>query len=790
MGPTRSRGYAPEPSDAAPPDQESVPSAERGESAVQAADGTASATTAVVAVAVAVPLRRLFDYRCPQPAPSPGCRVLVPFGSTRRIGVVIGARSPNESDAGEHVLRDVVKVVDEVPAVDRERLQLAQWAWRYYHAPPGEVVAALLPAMLRAGRFPLTGDEGAPLRVRRGDQPAWWLAAGEPGEVACVLANAPRQWALWELLHAAGSGLDDGSLGVACRRRGWSSWRQTLRTLCAKGLVEPRAPAPQPAPSVAPPLNPEQRHAVSRVVEALGAFRVLLLDGVTGSGKTEVYLAASQMALRLGRQVLVLVPEIGLTPQLIARFQHRLGVAIAVMHSGLTEAQRLASWDQARLGEARVILGTRSAVFAPLLNPGLVVVDEEHDTSLKQHEGFRYHARDVAIKRAQGLGVPVLLGSATPSLESLHNCERGHYERLRLTRRAGRAHPPRQVIVDLRGQPLLDGLSPQLLAAAEASLERGEQALLFVNRRGYAPILLCHHCGWMQACDQCSAYLSLHLSPPRLWCHHCGHSRPVPAACPSCGCADLIAVGTGTERLERALQRRFPQFPLVRLDRDSTRRRGALESALNEIRSGQARLLVGTQMLAKGHDFPDVTCVGVLDVDRGLFGSDFRALEQLAQLITQVSGRAGRAEKPGLVLLQTHHPHHPLLSTLVGAGYEAFATAALAERAAARLPPFTALALLRGEGEDAQRLDAFFQRACEHLRHCMAAVGESDIELFGPAPAPMARRMGRHRRQLAVHGRDRLGLQRVLRPWVEALDRERVGRGLRWNLDVDPVDMH
>jgi primosomal protein N' (replication factor Y) len=530
--------------------------------------------------------------------------------------------------------------------------------------------------------------------------------------------------------------------------------------------------------------TPDQAAAVATVGGALGRFGAFLLHGVTGSGKTEVYLQLIERVLAAGRGALVLVPEIALTPQLVARFRTRLAAPVVALHSSLADGARLEAWRAASSGRAPVVIGTRSAVFTPMPGLGLVVVDEEHDASYKQQDGFRYSGRDLAVARAQRAGVPVVLGSATPSLESLANAASGRYARLSLPERTGRAGKPRVTVVDLRVNPARDGLSPPAIAAIERHLAERGQVLVFLNRRGYAPTLFCSGCGWIAPCHACDARLTVHQSRAVLACHHCGAEETLPFACPRCG-NELAAVGEGTERVEATLTQLFPRAPLVRIDRDVIRRRGDLEDALAAVNDGRARILLGTQMLTKGHDFPDVTLVVVLAADQGLFGADFRASERLAQQIVQVAGRAGRGDRPGEVLIQTSYPEHPLLKCLVTEGYEGFAALALEERRAAAWPPFSHLALLRADSP--ARAEAFeFLRAAESVAPDRRA---GRIRLLGPAPAAMARRAGRHRAQLLVEAPARSALQAFLAAWVPAVAALKPPRTLRWSLDVDPAEV-
>jgi primosomal protein N' (replication factor Y) len=525
---------------------------------------------------------------------------------------------------------------------------------------------------------------------------------------------------------------------------------------------------------------------VDSVRAAPTGFTAWLLEGVTGSGKTEVYLQLIADQLRDSKQVLVLVPEIGLTPQLVARFQQRFTLPISVLHSGLNDAERWRAWQQAASGTARLIIGTRSAIFTPLKHPGLIVIDEEHDGSFKQQDGLRYSARDLAVWRAHQLAIPVLLGSATPSLESLYNVQQGRYRHLLLPERAGEACHPRMHLLDLRQQPMQDLLSKTLIDAIRHHLDRGGQTLLFLNRRGFAPVLLCHACGWVAACQRCDARLTLHQQQRELRCHHCGSQRRVDAFCPSCGSSELIAIGEGTQRIEQTLQTLFAQHTVLRIDRDSTRRKGALESALDEASSGRAKILLGTQMLAKGHHFPEVTLVAILDADQGLFSSDFRASERMAQLIIQVAGRAGRADRPGEVIIQTHHPDHPLLLQLVQQGYPAFARSALVERQQTGFPPFTSMALLRAEASRAELPRDFLEQA----RRLAETRPEPRVQLWGPVAAPMERRAGRYRAQLLIQSPQRNALQRFLDGWIPALESIRQVRQVRWSIDVDPIDTY
>ncbi len=716
-------------------------------------------------VALPVPVPRLFDYRPADggvTAADVGCRVRVPFGPRELVGVVAGIGAPDaDAPAAKAGHR-----LDDAPLFHGELLESLRWLARYTHAPLGEVFATAMPAPLRQGE-PLADTHAWGWRLTEAGQTALPRLRGKPRRLAELLEEAARdEDALADLL-------DD--------------WRAAARALAGRGLLErfalPRR-AGEPAMRSAPVLNPEQQSAVDALLAARGGFAPFLLDGVTGSGKTEVYLQAISDCIARGRQALVLVPEIGLTPQTLKRFRERLGVPVHALHSGLGDGERARTWAACLRGEARVVVGTRSAVFLPLPDAGLIVIDEEHDGSFKQLDGIRYHARDFALVRAKALDVPIVLGSATPSLESLRNAQTGRYAHLRLRTRAGVAQPPRVRVCDVRKRPLDAGMSPELFEAIAATLRNGSQALVFKNRRGYAPVLLCHDCGWSAQCSRCDAPMTVHAGGRRLQCHHCGARRPAPDACPDCGGLALQSQGAGTERIEEALAKRFPDVPVLRIDRGSTQRRDALEKLLHDF--GEAPgILVGTQMLAKGHDLPNLTLVAVVGVDEGLFSADFRAPEKLAQLLIQVAGRAGRAARAGEVLLQTHHPQHPLLETLLNGGYHAFADAELAQREAAAFPPFAHLALMRAEAKQLEVTHAFLQAAKVALRDAGGS-----LELHGPLPAPMPRRAGYQRAQLLLSATERRTLHAALDAALPAINASPEARRVRWSLDVDPVDLY
>ena len=697
---------------------------------------------------------------------TPGCRVRVPFGRRRVTGVIWATDATSDVDAAK--LKRIERVLDTEPVLPDDALELLRFAAGYYQHAPGEVVAAALPKALR---------DGAPLWPSA----VIWrpTAPPEPPMLQQLLRRAPQQSVLFQRLTESGtllhSELDDRD-------------RRLVGVLAGKGLAtRTEAPLTRPVPppialSAGPQPNDEQHEALRRLGAFDGRFGVLLVDGVTGSGKTEVYLRAIEAVLARDQEALVLVPEIGLTPQLLERFERRFGFRPVALHSGLTDAERLASFRRATAGGARIVIGTRSAVFCPLPRLGLIVVDEEHDSSLKQQEGFRYSARDLAIVRARQRDIPIVLGSATPSLESVNNVASGRYTGARLTERAGDARPPAVRLVDTAAHGTTEGLSGALRKAIDSHLGDGGQVLLHINRRGFAPTVVCRDCGYIVECTRCDARMTLHAHRQQLWCHHCDAESEVPSECPACG-GSLGTLGEGSERIEKALEAFYPGEPVVRIDSDSTRRRGSLETALARATSGEARLLVGTQMLAKGHHFPQLTLVGILNADQGLFGSEFRTAERLAQSLVQVAGRAGREDRRGEVLIQTDFPEHPLYATLLREGYPGFVAAALAERRQAGWPPFAHLALLRAESRERAAAWQFLDAA-----RALIAVPK-EVAVYGPVRALMERRAGRYRAHLLLHAADRSALGpclRLLRPALDAIGQR---QKVRWSLDVDPIDI-
>ena len=728
----------------------------------------------VAHVALPVPLARTFDYLLPDEMQAvAGCRVQVPFGKQQRVGVVVSVSETSELPREE--LKQVSEVLDSESLFSPSVWRMLIWAADYYHHPIGDVLFHALPVLLRQGK----PASAAPL---------WYWFATEQGQSVDInsLKRSPKQ-----------------QQALAALRQG-RIWRHqvaemafndaALQALRSKGLCDLNSEAPALADwrqhfSVAGDrlrLNTEQATAVGALHSAADSFSAWLLAGVTGSGKTEVYLSVLENVLAQGRQALVLVPEIGLTPQTIARFRERFQAPVEVMHSGLNDSERLSAWLKAKSGEAAIVIGTRSSLFTPFKDLGVIVIDEEHDSSYKQQEGWRYHARDLAVWRAHADRIPIILGSATPALETLHNVRQRKYNLLKLTRRAGNARPAMQHVLDLKGQQLQAGLSPALINRMRQHLQADNQVILFLNRRGYAPALLCHDCGWIAECARCDHYYTLHQAQHHLRCHHCDSQRAVPRQCPSCGSTHMVPVGLGTEQLEHSLAPLFPGVPISRIDRDTTSRKGALEQHLAEVHRGGARILIGTQMLAKGHHFPDVTLVSLLDVDGALFSADFRAAERFAQLYTQVAGRAGRAGKQGEVILQTHHPEHPLLQTLLTEGYDAFADRALLERSSVLLPPWSSHVLIRAEDHNNQQAPLFLQQ----LRNLLQASPLADNQLWivGPVPALQPKRGGRYRWQLLLQHTSRPRLQHLISSTLALIGTLPDARKVKWVLDVDPIE--
>lgn len=724
----------------------------------------------IIRVALDVPVATLFDYCCSDADSNDiGNRVLVPFGKKSAIGIIVQIAA--SSALPQNRLKSAVRVLRDVPPLSAADLQLLRFASTYYHYPLGPTVMNALPVRLRRAVKP----------ARQVATDYALTAAGmavTPDELPARATVKRRLLALFKQKH---------SLDAATIRALAPSASSALRQLLALEWVTPaetsRTRPPKPDEIIpAPALTPEQDDAVRNMLAKMNGFNPFLLLGVTGSGKTEVYLRVIEAALAAGRQVLLLVPEIALTPQLEAMVRSRLpAFPLVSLHSGLNEGEREQHWLAAQSGTARIVMGTRLAVFTPLPQLGLIVVDEEHDLSYKQADGLRYSARDLAIVRAQQRKLPIILGSATPALETYHNAVTRRYRLHVLTQRINAA-VPRIDCIPTRDETLQDGLSQRLIDAIAARLDRGEQSMLFINRRGFAPVLMCHDCGWISGCHRCSAQLVLHLRDRRLRCHHCGHQTGIPLACPECGNQALAPLGQGTQRVEAALASRFPRARILRVDRDSTRRRNAWQTMRSQIYAREVDILVGTQILAKGHDFPHLNLVGVLNADGMLYSTDFRAPERLFALLSQVAGRAGRGDIQGEVLIQTEFPQHPLYTALRELSYDAFARSVLTERKQAGFPPFVYQALLRAEAPKLDHAITLLARAAKVGREI-----SPPVTIYDPVPAGMVRLAGRERAQLLVQSDSRARLQTFLSAWYEKLAAE-TSRRARWSLDVDPLE--
>ncbi|EON90659.1 primosome assembly protein PriA [Marinobacter lipolyticus SM19] len=718
-------------------------------------------------IALNRPLRRLFDYLIPENLQlEPGQRVNIPFGRQSATGLVVetGVRPPNGI-----TLKPVHSVYESWPALPNETFQLLSWASDYYQHPLGECLFTALPPALRRGR---------PASEK---QDTWWKAAAGPEALA---GNAHRLKALLAWLQRHPHGASTSSLTAA----GFT--REHIRTLQKRELIEEtEAVSTKGEPGTTdtisdhpgPVLSPAQQQAANQIASPRDGFSVSLLYGITGSGKTELYLHYLKQQLSASAQALVLVPEINLTPQTVARFQRYFGQRIVVWHSALNDGERLSTWLKIRNGEPVILIGTRSAVLLPFTSLQTIIVDEEHDSSYKQGEGFRYSGRDMAVYRAHLNNCPVILGSATPSLESYQNALNGKYQLIRLEERAGNAKPPSISLLDIRSRPLEGGLSRPTIQAIEQCLNDGQQALVFVNRRGFAPVMMCFDCGHMVECPRCDTRLTYHRRDRAMRCHHCDYQTAATEHCPKCQSDAFKPVGQGTERTEDILASTFPDTPVVRVDRDSTQRKGSIQGILKKVNSGEPCILVGTQMLAKGHDFPNVTLVVVVNADGGLFSVDFRAPEQLIQTLLQVSGRAGRGEKSGQVLVQTCHSDHPILKSLRQGHYLTLADQLLTEREAGGFPPFRAMAIFRAEADT-------MAKSLELLDRIKPQASVPGIETWGPLPAMIARRADRHRAQLVLCCDNRKRLNHVLSHLCQNLDQQKLPSGVKWMIDVDPQE--
>lgn len=699
-----------------------------------------------------------------------GVRVAVSFGRQNLIGIVTEKLPIDMPINASFKLKFITEILDDQAILDEKVLSLLTWSAQYYQFPIGEVMQSALPALLRQGK-------PADLLTRV------WILTNATAEDK--VKRSEKQQEAYKILKLHPQGTTENILNLA------GIETATLKALEKKQICkcvhEKQDLTPMPMTLAQMPLtaNEDQKKAIETVLKSKNKYQAFLLDGLTGSGKTEVYLQIMEQVLKQGKQVLVLVPEIGLTPQTVSRFQSRFHCNIVLLHSGLNDSKRLQAWQYAQSGKASIILGTRSAIYTPLPHLGLIILDEEHDLSFKQQEGFRYHARDVALYRAHLEQCPIILGSATPSIDCYALVDQGKLTRLELNQRAGLALIPKIHVIDLKVSQKQHGISQLLIGEIKRRLEKKEQVLIFLNRRGYAPVLICDSCAWQAKCPNCDANFTLHSKPySHLHCHHCGTIQRKPDHCPQCNHQELKPIGMGTAKVEENLNELFPDFDVIRVDRDSTSRVGSWQKIYDRIQTSDPFILLGTQMLAKGHHFPYVTLVAILDIDSGLLSVDFRAPERTAQLIVQVAGRAGRGEKKGDVYLQTLRPDHPLLTTLVNHDYRAFAKQTLKERKSALLPPYRYTALIRCESKNQQQNQDFLQEHAQLLR----ANSENIIDIWGPIPAPMERKAGRYQAHIVLLSQDRARLHFYIRQWWQNMLHQKPSN-MKLSLDIDPQEL-
>ncbi|HSH98099.1 MAG: primosomal protein N' [Methylophilaceae bacterium] len=727
----------------------------------------------ILKVALDVPLDRLFDYLAGGFSVEVGQRVVVPFGPRKQVGVVV-AKS-NTSDFPIEKLKPIISAFADETPLDYETFALLKFCADYYQYPYGQALLSALPVRLRQTKPAVSRKQ--------------YLYSLTDAGKAQTIDNLPARKLLQRRVFSAL--LEHGALDEIAFSEVSAGWRKPIQGFIEAGWVQAQqvlAGIKKSSTSAvpAPQLNAEQTQAVQAITAQAESFKPWLLHGITGSGKTEVYMQILQRILANNTgQALVLVPEINLTPQLESRFRSRLpDFPLVSLHSNLSESERLQNWRLAQSGAARIVIGTRLSVFAPLPDIRVIIVDEEHDGSYKQQDGMRYHARDVALVRAQRRKIPIILGSATPALETWHNAKTNKYGHLTLNERAvSKAQLPLIRCIDTTRTEMHDGLSPALVTAMKERLARGEQSLLFINRRGYSPVLLCNACHWIAPCMRCSSRLVVHLRQGRLRCHHCGHEQKIVRQCPSCGNADLHPTGHGTQRLEETLAKLMPEARILRVDRDSTRRKHALTDMLASVHADEVDILVGTQMLAKGHDFPNLTLVGVIDTDSALFSPDFRAAERLFAQLMQVAGRAGRADKPGEVLIQTSFPEHNLFNALREQDYAAYAQSLLQEREMTQFPPYAYMALLRAEANQFAPVQQFLNDASE-----LARTLTEEVMVYDPLRPQMEKLKGMERGQLLMQANQRNAMQNLLRQLVPQLRDHPLANKIRWAVDVDPLE--
>ncbi|MDG2061704.1 MAG: primosomal protein N' [SAR86 cluster bacterium] len=723
----------------------------------------------IIEIILPVPIQGTFSYLVPNSLTKAelkvGCRVLVPFGTRKLVGIILKHSNIIKDKSINY--KSITSLLDDNPLIDKKLLLLADWASRYYHHPIGDVLSYFMTPSLRKG-------EEASFAY----SDSWHITTEGDFILPESLKSSPKQKEAIRIFK------DTKNLNrVAAKAYGITS--STIKSLEDKDLIKKSKIEVIPqfenleTAFQRRTLNSEQSKAVEELKRGK-KDSTYLLYGVTGSGKTEVYIEAISDVIDQGKQALVLIPEIGLTPQTEERFKKNFGSRVVSMHSAKNDRERLDAWLCAKRGMVDVVIGTRSSVFTPFKDLGIIVVDEEHDLSYKQTDRFRYSARDIAIYRSKLLKIPLILASATPSLESLKNAEDDKYTLLKLNKRASGVEMPIFKSLDIRGERLTNGFSENLLEEITSELQNNNQVLIFINRRGFAPSLVCEACGWIATCKSCDASMIIHTKPLRMRCHHCSADQKPLEICGNCRDPNLNYLGVGTQKAEQFLEERFSKYPVIRIDRDSTRTKKSMDNYLNEIMTGKPLILVGTQILAKGHHFPNVTLVGILDSDSGLFSADFRGSERVAQLITQVSGRAGRANKKGKVLLQTYCPDHPQIEELTSGNYENFSKKILIERMQSSMPPYTYQARFQAESSQGE----FAMRFLDDLKQ---EISEGKLRIVGPIPSIMERKAGVYRWELSLYAESRLILHRKLKEMVNFLYNKKRISNVRWSLDVDPL---
>ena len=727
----------------------------------------------ILKVALDVPLYKLFDYQLNKKnstKPSIGSRVLVPFGKQKKVGVIIDI--VNRSSVAKSKLKECISILDENPIFEKKQLDFIHFASNYYQYPLGRVLYAAMPGNLRKGKS-LTKFINSIVITDN----------GKNIDLDSLKKRAPKQAALMSILMESHTLDSNGLSNIFPEWKKYSKRPIEKNWIKIEQIIEPHKDTQKLDKNTkGPALNSEQKKAILDVKKS-STFNTFLLDGVTGSGKTEIYLSLISDVIERGQDALILVPEIGLINQLNRRIEVRLGIKPSQYHSGLTEKERFITWKKIQESKTRIILGTRSAILAPFKNLGLIVVDEEHDISYKQQEGFRYSARDLAVMRAKNFNIPIILGSATPSLESFNQHVNNKYKYLTLKKRAGNAKMPSMHLIDLNKGHSEDGLSKLLIKSMNEHIENDGQILVFINRRGYAPTLICKTCNFIAECSRCDSRMTLYLSKKLLLCHHCGYKEKYKKSCIKCD-SEMIALGQGSQRIEDSLKKHFPNEQILRIDSDSTQQKNSLDEALEKAKAGKAKILVGTQMLSKGHHFSSLSLVVVVNADQGLFSNDFRGSERLAQNIIQVAGRAGREKKKGQVIIQTEYPDHPFWPLLFQGGYKEIVEMTLMDRKSANWPPYSFIVLIRAQSHRKKYTWSFLEEAKKIL-----ISQKPNFSILGPVSAPMEKKASHYRGQLLLQSEGRKSLNQSLKVFIDEIERKKFVRRVKWSIDVDPIEL-